>query len=171
MPEGARADASSRRPRVPGKSIPPTVDDVLFLVPEPLKMRFNALREALLEYDSLQESVKHDKGRGVWCPTYSLGGQDIVSVIASWTSIEVTIELTEAQADAVAEATRSSPVAVRNWWSGAKGSTGELLANAAVQGGKRRAQVVLESAEDGRAVAFILHPLLEESTSSGRRSG
>ncbi|HLF06162.1 MAG TPA: hypothetical protein VI893_03135, partial [Thermoplasmata archaeon] len=102
----------------------------MFLVPEPLKMRFAALREALLEYDSLAESVKYDKGRGVWCPNYSLAGQDIVSVVATWTSIEVTVELTEEQANRVADASRSSPVAVRNWWSGAKGSTGELLANA-----------------------------------------
>ena len=135
----------------------------MFLVPEPLKMRFAALREALLEYDSLAESVKYDKGRGVWCPTYSLAGQDIVIVIATWTSIEVTVELTEVQANQVADSSRSSPVAVRNWWSGAKGSTGELLANAAVQGGKRRARMVLESAEDGRAVAFMLHSLFDRN--------
>jgi hypothetical protein len=135
----------------------------MFLVPGPLRARFDALREALLEYGVLEESVEHDRGRGAWCPTYSLGNTALVTVHASWTSIEVTIELTEAQAGLVAEATRGSPVAVRNWWSGAKGTPGEILANAAVVGGRRRSRLVLESVEDGRAVAFMLHPLLQPS--------
>ena len=156
------------KPFVPGKNIPPKFEDVVFSLPDPLRVRCEELRRELAETEKLIETVVYDKPRGLWCPTWSLGTQPLLALHVSWTSVEVTLYLTPEQADLIADANRTSPGSFRNWWSGARSSPGELRLNAAVEKGVRRARIVLESNEDARGVAWLLAPLIRASDGDGQ---
>ena len=159
MPDGSHG-SGAKPPFIPGRNKPPKFEDVVFSLPDPLRMRCEELREALAEYPRLAEGVVYDKGRGGWSPTWSLDGRPLVVLQASWTSVEISLYLTPEQADAIADAARGSPGSFRNWWSGARAAPGEILLNAAIEKGMRRAKVVLESSEDARGLAWLLAPIL-----------